>query len=145
MKPAWDKLGDEYAGSSSVLIADVDCTADGESLCQKYNVGGYPTIKYFVDGDMDGQDYQGGRDFDSLKAHVEEKLEVKCDIKNPTDCSEKEIKYMEKMKGKSSDEIKAQLTRLDGMKGSSMKPELKQWLVQRLRILKALSNSKDEL
>lgn len=145
MKPAWDKLGDEYAASSSVLIADVDCTAEGEELCQKYGVQGYPTIKYFVDGDMEGADYQSGRDYDSLKAFVDENLEVKCDIKDPKDCSDKETAYIEKMKAKSLDEIKSQLTRLQGMKGSSMKPELKQWLVQRTRILQALSVGSDEL
>mmetsp|Transcript_14097 Transcript_14097/g.30713 ORF Transcript_14097/g.30713 Transcript_14097/m.30713 type:complete len:146 (+) Transcript_14097:208-645(+) len=145
MKPAWDQLGDEYAASSSVLVADVDCTAEGEELCQKYNVGGYPTIKYFVDGNMEGEDYQGGRDFDSLKSFVEDKLEVKCDIKDPKDCTDKEKGYIEKMKLKSAEEIKAQITRLEGMKSGSMKPELKQWLVQRLRILKALGAGSDEL
>ena len=35
-------------------------------------------------------------------------------------------------------DIEAQLTRLNGMKGGSMKPELKKWLVQRLAILKQL-------
>jgi hypothetical protein len=28
MKPAWDELGAEFAGSSAVLIGDVDCEAD---------------------------------------------------------------------------------------------------------------------
>ena len=40
MKPAWDQLGDEYAASSSVVIADVDCTAEGEDLCQEFGVQG---------------------------------------------------------------------------------------------------------
>jgi len=40
MKPAWDKLGDEYAASSSVLIADADCTDSGEQLCQQFNIAG---------------------------------------------------------------------------------------------------------
>jgi len=34
MKPDWDELGAEYAGSNSVLIGDVDCTASGEELCK---------------------------------------------------------------------------------------------------------------
>ena len=37
--PDWDRLGSEYA-DSSVLIGDVDCTADGESLCEQYEVRG---------------------------------------------------------------------------------------------------------
>jgi len=45
MKPDWDALGSEYADSKTVVIADVDCTAAGKPLCEKYGVRGYPTIK----------------------------------------------------------------------------------------------------
>mmetsp|Transcript_20515 Transcript_20515/g.29755 ORF Transcript_20515/g.29755 Transcript_20515/m.29755 type:complete len:150 (-) Transcript_20515:472-921(-) len=147
MKPAWDKLGDEYAGSSSVLIGDVDCTEeDARPLCEQFGIQGYPTIKYFVDGDTaTGEDYQGGRDFESLKRHVVDNLEVKCLVSNPSEgCTEKEIGYITKMKGKTADDWKKQLDRLDGMKGGSMKPELKQWLVQRLNILKQLDSGASE-
>merc|ERR1712032_1705338 len=46
MKPDWDSLGAEYKDSTKVVIADVDCTAAGKPLCEKYGVRGYPTIKY---------------------------------------------------------------------------------------------------
>lgn len=145
MKPDWDKLGEEYAGSSSVLIGDVDCTADGSDLCEEFGIQGYPTIKFFKDGDMtDGEDYQGGRDFDSLKLFTEEQLEVMCDIKTLESCTDKEKKYIEKMKAKSSEDILKQYNRLDGMKGSSMKGDLKMWLNQRLRILYALKSEGGE-
>ena len=42
------------------------------------------------------------------------------------------------MKGKSSDEIEKALARLEGMKASSMKPELKTWIVQRINVLKQM-------
>lgn len=144
MKPAWDQLGGEYAGSSDVLIGDADCTADAKDLCEKFEVRGYPTIKYFKDGDEDGQDYQGGRDFDSLKKFVAENLERPCDVSDPAKCTEKEKKYIDKMKAKSSEDRKKQISRLDGMKGESMKAELKAWISQRLHILKSLEAS-DEL
>ena len=48
MAPDWNKLGASFADSSSVLIVDVDCTADGERTCQRMGVRGYPTIKYFM-------------------------------------------------------------------------------------------------
>ena len=142
MKAAWDKLGDEFADSSSVVIGDADCTASGKDLCEKFEVRGYPTVKYFVDGEA--KDYQGGRDFDSLKKHVQDNLEVQCDVESPADCDEKEAKYIEKMKGKDAAERAKQLKRLDGMKGNSMKADLKKWLGQRLNILKQLT-AKDEL
>ena len=61
MKPAWDQLGSEYETSSSVVVADVDCTVETD-LCSEYDVKGYPTIKYFTsETDPKGTDYSGGR------------------------------------------------------------------------------------
>jgi hypothetical protein len=65
MKPAWDELMQEYEGSPSVLIADVDCTAAGQPVCEKVGVQGYPTIKHGDPNDL--QDYEGGRGIDELK------------------------------------------------------------------------------
>jgi len=145
MKPAWDSLGDEYAGSSSVVIADVDCTAEGgKELCAEYDVKGYPTIKYFVDGDTKGEDYKGGRDIDSLKKFVEEDLASKCNALDPVDCSEKERKYIDKQKSQSELDRQKQLARLNKMMNSSMKPELKAWIHQRIAILTTLTDSKDD-
>lgn len=144
MAPDWNKVGDEYAGSS-VLIGDVDCTADGEPLCESHEIRGYPTLKVFKDGDTAGEDYSGGRDFESLKNFVEENLEAMCDINELKDCSDKEKGYIEKMKSKTDEDRAAQLKRLNGMKGGSMKADLKLWLNQRLRILKQMEASDGEL
>ena len=46
MKPAWDKLMDDFAGNPGSLVADVDCTAEGKPLCDSNGVEGFPTIKY---------------------------------------------------------------------------------------------------
>ena len=53
-------------------------------------------------------------------------------------CDERSLKYLEKMKAKSKEDIAAQLTRLQGMEGDSMKKNLKDWLKKRIRILKNL-------
>jgi len=147
MKPAWDDLASEYEGSS-VLVADVDCTVE-QDLCQRFEVQGYPTIKYFTDEtDPKGDSYNGGRSLDDLKKFVVDKLEAKCDVSDPegSGCTEKEQKYIAKQSGKDGDAIKAQIERLEKMKGSSMKAELKVWLNQRVRILKQmLPEGKDEL
>lgn len=122
------------------MIGDADCTAQGEALCHKFEIRGYPTIKYFKDGDVShGQDYQGGRDFESLQKFVVEHLEVKCNTNDPVACSEKEVTYIEKMKTKSDDERRKEFSRLTSLlQGSSMKRDLKQWISQRLNILKGL-------
>ena len=139
MKPAWDQLGGEYAGSASVLIADVDCTVETD-LCSDKGVSGYPTIKYYTaDTGKEGEAYNGGRDFDSLKAHTEDKLAAKCFLDDQEGCTDKEKKYIAKMQAKSAEDVAKQTARLDGMKGGSMKPELKAWLSQRLAILKLIA------
>lgn len=70
MKPDWDKLINEFKDSSTVLIADVDCTAGGKSKCDEVGVRGYPTIKYGDPSDL--QDYSGGRKYAELKKFAEE-------------------------------------------------------------------------
>jgi len=137
MKQAWEDLGSEYEASSSVLIGDVDCTVHS-GVCSKHGVQGYPTIKYYKDGDKEGQSYNGGRTIDALKTFTADTLEVKCQVSDPSGCSDKEKKFIDTMKAKSAEDRKKELTRLSGMKSGSMKPELKQWLVQRQAILKQL-------
>lgn len=74
MKPAWEQLEKAFENSKTAIIVDVDCTSDkSKDLCSKYGVRGYPTIKY-ITGDTDplGDSYDGGRDFDALKAFADE-------------------------------------------------------------------------
>ena len=95
MKPDWDTLAGEYADSKTVLIADVDCTADGKPLCDAKGVKGFPTIKYFSPPDEEGKDYKGGRDFDSLKKFALE-LGPGCSVDAPENCSDEQKKDLEK-------------------------------------------------
>jgi protein disulfide-isomerase A6 len=78
MKPDWDKLAEKFADSSTVLIADVDCTVE-KDLCSQYGVRGYPTIKYFSGSTApDGDKYEGGRDYASLETFASENLGPSC-------------------------------------------------------------------
>lgn len=139
MKPSWDSLGSDYEASSSVVIGDADCTVH-QDLCSRFSVQGYPTIKYFTpESPATGDDYSGGRDLDSLKKFVADKLEVKCSVEDPTGCSDKEKKFMETFKAKTADDINKQVERLTKMSAGKMKADLKQWLHQRLNILKQLA------
>ena len=138
MKPAWDQLMTEFESSSSVVVGDVDCTVETD-LCSEYDVSGYPTIKYFTpETDAKGDSYNGGRDFDALKAHVVDNLEVKCQADSGEGCTDKEKAFIEKMKAKGADEIQKQYARLDGMKSGKMAKEQKQWVMQRYNILSQL-------
>ncbi len=70
MKPDWDKLMDNFKDSTTAAVADVDCTAEGKPLCEKYGVSGYPTLKYGDPGDL--KDYQGGRTYEDFKKFAED-------------------------------------------------------------------------
>lgn len=87
MKPAWDKLMTAFKDHKTTLVADVDCTAQGEPLCEKVGVQGYPTIKY---GDPNGlEDYEGGRDYEELKSFAES-LKPVCTPSQLDSCSEED-------------------------------------------------------
>jgi len=109
MKPAWDRLGDEYKNSGSVMIVDVDCTAEGKGTCSKVGVSGYPTIKYYQAGDKKGKDYQGGRDYDAMKSFVTKTLDKPvCEATTKKNCAKNEVEFLNKMDGKNKAELKAE-------------------------------------
>jgi len=94
MKPDWDKLMAEFADSDSQLVADVDCTADGKPLCETNGVRGYPTLKW---GDPSAlEDYQGARDYKSLKKFADEKLKPMCSPANIDLCDDEKKAEIEK-------------------------------------------------
>jgi len=100
MKPDWDKLIGEFAGSSTqLLIADVDCTADGKPLCEAAGVEGFPTLKWGDPADL--QDYEGERTYDDLKKFTEENLKPLCSLKNLDLCDDDEKAEIVKFQGMS--------------------------------------------
>merc|ERR1719291_51557 len=67
---------DDFKGSPTSLVADVDCTTEGKDLCEKHQVRGYPSIKY---GDPEElKDYSGGRSYEALKQFADENLGPTC-------------------------------------------------------------------
>jgi len=107
MKPAWDKLADEFKSSPNVAIHDVDCTAAGQDVCNKVGVKGYPTIKYYLADDPKAKDYNGGREFDALKKFVETTFKAGCNTDTKESCSADQIAVIDELKDKKIDEIKA--------------------------------------
>lgn len=114
MKPDWDSLGSTFADSKTVLIADVDCTAAGKSLCEKMQVRGYPTIKYYNPPDEEGEDYKGGRELEALKKFVESDLGPGCSVDAKENCSAEQLKDLEKYIAMPAADRDAQLADLKG-------------------------------
>jgi hypothetical protein len=107
MKPAWDKLMEEFAGNPGSLVADVDCTESGKDLCETHGVQGFPTIKYGDPGDL--QDYQGGRDFEALKKFADENLGPSCGVEHLDLCSDDIRKKIEEYVKMSADRIEGKI------------------------------------
>jgi len=120
MKPDWDSRGSEYASSKTVVIGDVDCTAAGKPLCEKYGVRGYPTIKYFNPPDEEGEDYKGGRDLPALKKFVETELGPGCSADTKENCSPEQLKELQTYMDMDATE---RATKLDSMKAALKKTE----------------------
>jgi len=105
MKPAWDKLVAEFKDSKTALVADVDCTAGGQSLCNEIGVRGYPTIKHGDPSNL--EDYKGGRDFDSLKKFAEANLGPTCGPGNLDLCDDAKKAEIEKFSKMSAADLEA--------------------------------------
>jgi len=124
MKPDWDSLGSEYAESKTVVIGDVDCTAAGKPLCEKYGVRGYPTIKYFNPPDEEGEDYKGGRSLDDLKKFAANELGPGCSVDALENCSEAQKKELEEYISMPAEERASMLDKLkDELKTAESKHE----------------------
>merc|ERR1712216_375253 len=156
---AWDKLGDEFANSKTALIGDVDCTVH-KDLCSRFGVRGYPTIKYFT-SNPEGEDYQGGRDYDSLLSFAKENLGPSCSWPDNKDlCDEEQPALSAEDRQAEIDEIEGKIkdlkdgfeTFLEGLQNQyeeakkKMEDDVKE-LQPDLRLLKVIKSddAKEEL
>merc|ERR1740139_617798 len=111
MKPDWDKLMTAFSGSS-VFVADVDCTTDeGKPICERLEVEGFPTIMHFNKDAEKGAQYEGGRDYSSLKKFVKKTLkgiERKCDVVSKDACTPEQVEGLKQFEGLSADALAAE-------------------------------------
>jgi len=68
LAPTWDKLGEKFKDSETVVIAKMDSTANE---LEDVKVQGFPTIKLFKKGDNKVIDYNGERTLDGLVKFIE--------------------------------------------------------------------------
>lgn len=107
---------EDFKTSRTVLVADVDCTAAGESLCGKHGVRGYPTIKVFKkDGSPQGEDYNGPREYNGLKKFVEANLAgPECSLEDKEGCTKEERKILEDSEAMSVADRRKKVTEMQG-------------------------------
>jgi hypothetical protein len=140
MKPDWDKLMAEYKDSTSVLIADVDCTAKGKSKCEEVGVKGYPTIKYGNPDDL--QDYKGGRSLTDLKKHAET-MGPTCGPANLELCDEEKKKKIEEFTALGA-EKRAEMIKEQEAKMEKLEADFKEFVEGLNKQYKEESAKKDE-
>ncbi|KAJ2988288.1 hypothetical protein NUW58_g4061 [Xylaria curta] len=76
LAPVYEELAQAYAGSKDVQIAKVDADAE-KALGKRFGIQGFPTLKWF-DGKSDKpEEYQGGRDLESLTKFIVDKTGAK--------------------------------------------------------------------
>lgn len=115
IEPEWARVQSDFKSARSVIIADVDCTASGESLCGKFGVKGYPTIKVFrKDGPPGGEDYEGAREYAGLKKFVETSLlGPDCHLEDKSGCEPEELKILEASEAMSASDRRKLITELE--------------------------------
>jgi FKBP-type peptidyl-prolyl cis-trans isomerase FklB len=79
-----------------------------------------------------------------VKIKGDKKPADKCDTETSAGCNDKQKAYLEKHSKSSPEKRSAELKRLEGMQGGEMKPENRNWLVSRIRLLTKMVK-KDEL
>lgn len=107
LAPVWEKLTDTLEDNTAVHIVEVDCTQDVD-VCQKYEVSGYPTLKYGVPPVL--QMYQGGRTEEDLIAFA---TELSCSIADQTQCSPTDQKLIESLLQSTPADIATQVKEFD--------------------------------
>jgi len=72
LKPVWEKLATAFKNEDEVVIATLDADAH-KDLAGKYDVSGFPTLKWFGVDSKDGDKYEGGRGLEELVSFVNSK------------------------------------------------------------------------
>merc|ERR1711871_807235 len=80
-------------------------------LCSTHGVQGFPTIKYGDPSNL--EDYQGGRDFDSLKSFADENLKPMCSPSNIDLCDDEQRGKIEALQAMSAEELDALIQKGD--------------------------------
>ncbi|KAH7419275.1 thioredoxin-like protein [Cadophora sp. MPI-SDFR-AT-0126] len=77
LAPVYEQLAQDFSGAKDkISIAKVDADAE-KSLGKRFGIQGFPTIKYFNGKDETPEDYNGGRDLESLTEFISKKTGIK--------------------------------------------------------------------
>eukprot|EP01063_Lacrimia_lanifica_P018879 TRINITY_DN2583_c0_g5_i1.p1 TRINITY_DN2583_c0_g5~~TRINITY_DN2583_c0_g5_i1.p1 ORF type:complete len:237 (+),score=55.31 TRINITY_DN2583_c0_g5_i1:46-756(+) len=160
---AWEyRHGPKKQFHDKILIAAVDCDTNPALCKERFDIPGYPYLKYFTwETDVVGHDYQkpmfsqGERatfrrkTLEDFRMFAEEVMERVCSDDAEEYCTDKQRKYIAKYSSRSVADLKEQMARIQGMKGT-LTLENRRWNAQRLGLLlrlllKATAGGNNEL
>jgi len=128
-----------FKGHKTILVADVDCTAEGKPLCDSNGVKGFPTIKWGDAANL--EDYQGGRDYKALNDFAAG-LKPACSPSNIDLCDAEGKAAIEKVQALSDEEIETQIA--DGeKKGADAEEHFKAELDKLQKSYQVLQDNKE--
>jgi len=141
MAPDWEKLAQEWEGNDIGLVAEVDCTADGKSLCDANGVKGFPTLKYGDPTALD--DYQGGRSFNDLSTFAKANLKPMCSPSKMELCDDAKKAEIEGLMSMDDADIKAKIA-VEEKKLEDAEEEFKNEVQKLQEKYQSLMQEKDE-
>jgi hypothetical protein len=159
--PGWNEIVKLYKSNQDVVFGDVNLQKNGVREAfgtpQNPGAGGWPTIRYYnKDTGYGGAAYEQMtkekmceelKDAQNMKNYVNfAGATTICDVVREENCSEKELKYIRRMKGTEDDatiatNLKGELSRIQKMDKHTLMGVKKQWAGQRQGLLKAVLGS----
>ena len=148
--PAWNDVTRLFERNPTVVFADIDLSVASPTLrgpdAGDPGADGWPCIRYFnQETGVFGGSYQKLTSLPICRELGEEQRmidyveeygrTVLCAL-NGENCTDKELKFIEKWKGMSTEEVKTQLRRLEEMIAKPMNDDLREWAIRRTRLLK---------
>lgn len=76
LAPDYEIIADSFAGSKEVVVASVDADAH-KDLGGRFDVHGFPTLKWFPKGSKTPDAYEGGRSIEEITSFIENKSGAK--------------------------------------------------------------------
>mmetsp|Transcript_12112 Transcript_12112/g.15131 ORF Transcript_12112/g.15131 Transcript_12112/m.15131 type:complete len:359 (-) Transcript_12112:35-1111(-) len=81
-KPEYAKAAESFKDEDSVVVASVDADKY-KDLGSKYDVSGFPTLKFFPKGSTKPEDYSSGRTADAVVKFINGKAGTSVEVKEP--------------------------------------------------------------
>ncbi|CCH45112.1 putative secreted protein [Wickerhamomyces ciferrii] len=69
LAPIYDELADVYKNTKDVQIVKIECDQNS-ATCKQFGIKGFPTLKFFKNGQDEPIDYNDGRDVESFTKFI---------------------------------------------------------------------------